>query len=84
MTQAQVSQELVWLGLGDFNNASDVTKEFEAYGDGTIKAVKVLADGKMIATGYVNGIAQTLWEGYPEDGDEVADIVERFGHYAPC
>ena len=84
MTQSEISQELRWLGLGDWNKATDIYKDFEAYGDGNIKSVQVLPDGKMIASGYVAGQPAILWEGYPEDGDEIAEIVQRFGHYAPC
>lgn len=84
MTQSEVSQELRWLGLGDWNKATDVYKDFEAYGDGRIKSVQVLPDGEMIASGYVAGESMILYKGYPADSDQIADIVLGLGHYAPC
>jgi hypothetical protein len=83
LTQAEVAQELVWAGLGDWNKPTAEIKEFEAYGDGKLSMVIVHADGKaFMLTG--DNKPKTLWEGYVEDAEQLVGLVERFGHYAPC
>lgn len=83
MTQAEICQQLVGSGLGDWNNPSDQPKEYEAYGEGKVSMVKVAEDGTTtFLTGHTE--PQVLWVGHPEDEDALIDLLDEFGHYAPC
>lgn len=84
MTQEEVIEELRGCGLGywkDPNGTRPSTERLEAYGDGKVSVVDVLPDGKML---LLDGYGKPLWEGYPEDGEQVTDLVVQFGHYAAC
>ena len=81
MKQSEVSQELVWCGLGDWNQPADTIKEYEAYGEGKLSMAYVYPDGTLALR---DGYGKDLWKGIPEDGDQICDLLTQFGHYAAC
>jgi hypothetical protein len=83
MTQSEICKELGYSGLGNWNKPTDQPKEYEAYGDGRVSKVTVAADG---TTTFLTGdtVPEILWQGKPEDEDILLELLEKFGHYAPC